>query len=512
MESENMENQLPRLIPVESKTSFLKLINTFGSDPPLKRIFQIVLTQDCKRILVEENYENKEYRAEYESFYKHIFKPPPDKTKRLHFFSCDLKEEDLPKLSEFQDDYLGFCVLRPFEKQKVVSAIIKPIEDLNLHKRWFILCVEEFQVEIKISESNVQKLTAKGFPFMQQDGQIGRCAHVSLATIDRFLSLRAKKSPRLLSDIVEIVADVTEIESEVPGPGLSPYQISRALKKMGYKPVIYCYRKDIKSRFNAARVLYHYMESKIPIMLGIRTKIGWHALTVIGHAFEPDIWWALAKGEYYGWLPSGVQYHCSTSWMDNIIINDDNLGPYMSLPKWLISISEQESELLVVIPLPSDVNVQGEDVEAKAYQMTHDKNALEFMKRMMHLDTLGLETNKWCDIFLKHANNKELVLRTCLVNSEDFKETYPPGALRDFYQRVDMPAKIWLTEVSIPELFSMLRLRMGEIITDSTRSVKFGDTFIVLHLPGIVITRDAQSGQRSYHHVFNDKPIRHILR
>lgn len=506
------ESLLLRIVPVESRDSFLGLTEEFGSDPPLKRIFQIVLLQECRTILVEDDYEDEEYSAEYKSFYKNIFKPPLDKTERLHFFSCELKEKDVVKLSEFQDQYLGYCVLRPFERQKVANAIIRPIEDISPHKRLFILCTEKFPVKIRVSEKNTQDLMAEGFPFIQQDGQFGRCSHVSLATIDHFLTFKSGQQRHFVSDIVEIVSQVTEIESEVPGPGLSPFQISRALKEMGYKPVIYCYTKAMKARFSAERVLYHYMESKIPIMLAIKTQRGWHALTVIGHSFEPDFWWALAKGEYFGWQPSGVKYHCSTSWMENIVINDDNFGPYMALPKWIVSLIEKDSELMIAVPLPRDINVQGEDVEEKAYQMIFDKNALEFMNTNILDGTLGPETVKLCQVFLKHAANKDLVLRTCLMDSENFKEPYAPNHLRDFYEGLDMPAKIWLTEVSIPELFSMLRLRIGEVITDTTRSVRFGDTFLALHLPGVMVTRDMSTGQRQYYSIVNDRPSSHILR
>ncbi len=499
--------------PVESRESLLSLTAKFGdNDPPLKRIFQIVLSQGCRTIVVEKNYEDAEYRSEYENFYKKIFKPPPDKTERLHFFSCDVKKQDIVKLSTFQDNYLGFCVLRPFIKQRVANAVISSIKESNKHKRLFILCLQKFPVEISVSENNTQKLTVEGFPFIQQDGHFGRCSHVSLTTINRFLKFGTGEKECVVNDIVRYSSKAVEIKSEVPEPGLSPYQISHTLQEMGYTPLIYCYSNTIKGRFSAERILYHYMESCIPVMLGVHTPLGFHALTVIGHSFEPDLWWPIAKVGYYGEKPSGGTHHCSASWAQNFIVNDDNLGPYMAIPKWFLTLIENTRELIIVVPLPRDVNVQGEDVEERSYRLAKDESALDYMSSLMEEEKLSSKTKDWCRTFLNHLVTGDLVLRTFLVDSKKFKDTHPSDVLRQFYQSIDMPPKIWLTEISIPELFSVLRLRVGEVITDSTRNVRFGDTFLTLHLPGILITRDPNTGKREYYSFPDDRPFCHVLR
>jgi hypothetical protein len=165
---------------------------------------------------------------------------------------------------------------------------------------------------------------------------------------------------------------------------------------------------------------------------------------------------------------------------------------------------------MVVVPLPLIVNVQGEDVEEKAFQMVYDENVRQYVDSNM--EVLQQETKDWWHLFLKHASNEDLVLRTYLLDSKEFKAHYPLAHLEKFYRNVDMPPKIWLTEVSIPELFGTLRQRMGEIITDSTRSVRFGDTFLALHLPGVFLNRDVQTGQRAYYAIFNDSPISHLVR
>ncbi len=127
-----MQNEEKPIIKRVAQSSLIELTKEFGRyDKPLKRIFQIALSQGCRTILVEDEHEDVEYKSEYNSFYKNLFKKYSDKTQRLHFFASDLEVDDLSNLSKFQSDYLGFCVLRPFQMQKVVNAVIKPVEDYN---------------------------------------------------------------------------------------------------------------------------------------------------------------------------------------------------------------------------------------------------------------------------------------------------------------------------------------------------------------------------------------------
>ncbi|MBW8001092.1 MAG: hypothetical protein FVQ80_03615 [Planctomycetes bacterium] len=498
-----------QLVKVSSKSSLFELTGKFGHDKPLKRIFQIILSQGCKTIVVENEYEDSDYKNEYENFYKKLFKTYAQNTQRLHFFSSNITKTSLGKLGSFENTYLGFCVLRPFQYQKVVNAIIKPTEDCNPSKRSFVLCQEDFNIEIKINSRNTQKLKIRGFPFKQQDGQLGCCAHASLATIDHFLAHKNRKKPCDLSDIIEKAAQVPDTRRAVPSTGLNAVQISQALKGMGYVPLIYQYGEGIRSPFPAERVIYHYMESGIPIMLGIPTSSSGHALTIIGHSFEPDMWWALAQSEYYRRRPSGGPYHCSTTWIQNFIIHDDNFGPYLTIPKEFIWEKAAKEGLLIVVPLPEDVNIQGEDAEIYAYRMISDQIITE---KMMEMSLENKITQKWCEVFFDHLQNEDLVLRTCLLDSKKFKKEYTSENLKEFYKTLAMPNKIWLTEVSIPELFCQSRLRLGEVITDSTSNMKFGHSFLAIHLPGIVVTRDVNTEKIKYFPLKEDLPFGHIIR
>lgn len=83
--------------------------------------------------------------------------------------------------------------------------------------------------------------------------------------------------------------------------------------------------------------------------------------------------------------------------------------------------------------------------------------------------------------------------------------------VKDLYQGLKMPKKIWLTEVSIPELFCQTRLRLGEVIIDPT-GAKFRTSFLAIHLPGFVITRNVDTEELGFSEVENDQPFRHVMR
>jgi len=449
-------------------------------------------------------------------FYGNLFKKHNERTTRLHFFASKLTEKDIQDLGKYQNSYLGFCVLRPLESQRVVDAVIKPIEDKNYPKRWFLLCKQVFPVEITTNQGIIHKLEVDGFAFIQQDGQLGCCSHVALAMADRFL-IKAEKpkrkhkpnDPYLVGDIVESVSSVSEVQRLIPTEGLRPMQISEALKKMGYSPLVYEYGQDKERPIPPERVIYHYLESKIPIIVGIPTATGKHALTVIGHSFEPDLWWALAEKPYYNSRPSGVDHHCSTTWLQNFIVHDDNFGPYLTIPKEFIWAAARHT-LVVMVPLPPNVNITGEESESIAYGLLLISAEI-IAKKIEDKTNITQHPQEYFSIFHEHLKNEDLVLRTWLLPSDQFKEQYVSPAMACYYNNLKMPKKIWLTEVSIPELFCQARLRLGEVIIDPTAS-KTRTCFLAIHLPGYLISRNIDTEELNFSEVIDDEPFKHIMR
>jgi hypothetical protein len=495
------------VIKAGTPKSLFELFERFKADAPLKRIFQLAFDLGCKTILLEGDHVDPEYTSEFKLFYKDLHKKHSDKTERLHFF--DTENLDETNIHNNQESYLGYCVLRPFTPHRVVNAVIKPYHDKNNPKKTFLICSSKFNVE---GLSHIP-LHVEGFPFFQQDGQIGCCSDVALMTTDKFISAKNFSfENKTIEQISKLTAQVPNEKRDTPTSGLFTVQIVHALKEMGYAPLIYRYGKNY-GECPPERVLYHYLESEIPVILGFHAeKNNGHAVTVIGHSFEPDMWKPVVKKHFH--KETVQNYYCSTDWIQNFIIQDDRLGPYLLLPKDLIWEQAKEN-LSIIVPLPKKINMLGEAAELYAYRMLSDKVILN----MINDSKPDGSSKMWHDIFRQHLEENKLVLRTYLINSNDFKKSFSLPQLTEIYKNLPMPPKIWLTEISTPELFCQPRLRIGEVVIDSTassKSVKWEHAFLSIHVPGLIVTRDIRKEEAvknwQPYSVNDDGPCQHLTR
>lgn len=497
---------MPSVLSPISPSDFNELVRNFGADIPLKRLFQLAMVRGCKTIVHIDGFEDEEYLAEYESLYKHLFKEYPDKADCLYFFSSEFSLADLAHISDFESSYLGCVILRPFPSQKVAKAIIAPQEDQNNPKRSFVLCQGEFKQEVLGCE-----MAVKGFPFIQQDSHVGTCAHAALAMVALYLATEAGAKAMSMPEIVEITSDISRRGREISA-GLGIEQISEVIKAMDRSPLVYEFRIDDERarRFPPERVIYRYIESGIPIILGIPTAKSGHALTIVGHSFDPDMWWPMAEKPYYSQGSSEELYSCSTAWIDNFIVHDDNFGPYSTIQTTLLHAMAIQGFLWVVIPLPKGIYLKGEDAESYAYEMI--SSVLQLMPKDAIERAVDAKTAAWFNRLTEAHGNQELVLRTFLIESDELVNNYAAPNLRGFYGNMTFPKKVWLTEISTPELFCQFRLRLGEIVMDPTAMRAFGHMFLSIHLPGLAITRDTVSEAWTVFTLQDDYPTEHVIR
>lgn len=140
------------------------------------------LKDTAKTIILEKGYVDADYRDTYYNFFSRKFAEYPSKTIRVNFFSTKISHQMLFKLDRFQDDYIGYCVLRPNRVANIGRTILDP------QKLPFIsghICVSEYPVHILGAE-----LKAKGFPYMSQDTDVTICAHAACWMIFRYFSQR----------------------------------------------------------------------------------------------------------------------------------------------------------------------------------------------------------------------------------------------------------------------------------------------------------------------------------
>ena len=223
--------------------------------------------------------------------------------------------------------------------------------------------------------------------------------------------------------------------------------------------------------------------------------------------------------------------YLSAQWIDNFIVNDDARGPYLIMPieqgkpdsQVPYSLEDVES---ILIPLPSEVYMKGEDAELAAQSILNDiKELINQPDSVYSLIGDVSETNKYTALFQEALLNDGLVIRTYLKSSNDFKQMIRKGAaegniihkLSDIYSDKKMPKYIWVTEISTITDFKKEnpedRLTYGEIIIDPTASI-YAPNWLVIHLPGIVLLKDPNEVglERPAEILIDDKPRVHLTR
>jgi hypothetical protein len=284
------------------------------------------------------------------------------------------------------------------------------------------------------------------------------------------------------------VADATYPSPErvFPSEGLTVEQVGVALKRMGHETVVVNLEKA--SPQATRRWLYHYIESAIPIVLGVQTRRGRHAITVIGHTLKTSPLLEIPMEELkIGSRLQSLRYHPAAEWVDGLLLHDDQRGSYRIAS---IPIEETRSTsiemhdfpvrgrmtkfrlLAAIVPLPHHVYLLGDDAEAKGAIL------------LSLIRSLNLVDSRFAQ--------EGLVLRTFLLESNDFKRSLDtaerelPPLLGWLYQKRHLPKYVWLIEVSTLPLWNIQpseKRVLGEILIDPTSNPAQLDA-IAAHLGG----------------------------
>jgi len=495
---------------VKTDADILGISNQFGSTSTFRRILRIARRIAGGSCVIEEedNFSCELYKQEFEGAYKQQFAELPKTCTRLRFLR--------PKGGKKQKrDYIGFCTLRPRKPASVTLAMFPP--PYGKERDSYCLCSARFKTTFNdINDS----CTVSAFPYIQQDGLYDRCAHVALLTMNLYLTEKKLSKKMSISEIVNAAREIPSPGRDFPSEGLAVIQITHVLKKMGMSPLVYAYPPaEGELQFPPQRIIYHYIESGLPVLVGIPIGNTGHALVVIGHTFTPDNWWPIASESYYKNLPSGGLYHCSTTWVDNFIITDDSLGPYLTIDKDFFGAKAQKN-LVIVVALPEDVLLKGEDAEIYAYNGLSE--ALE--KETVKLSPNG-KSRFWSEHFWNHYRRKndplirasDIVLRTLLLKSKDLIEEYEkddyPNEFKRLIKQTPLPTYVWITELSTPGLFAQDRKHLGKIVLDPTGDPRISENLLLIrHLPGLLHCRNAKTEVTNRFIFEGDHPRSHLAR
>lgn len=500
---------------ISDDLSAFRLAEAFGPDACLHRLIHLAKRHGCKCVVEERGASAAGWDDEHKGFYSKLFRPIARDITRLLFFSQDLKLKDLTPSSAslLQASFLGFCSLRPLLKQRVVEAYLPPpTENVTAGKKTFPLCLVKKRVELGGGTGLVLE-APPAFPFMQQDGNFDCCAHVALKTVNEYLASKWGALALTVEEVVDAARLVRLAKRDAPTQGLSVDEIATVIKHMGLDVLAYYFPdKPEDWKFPPERVIYHYVESGLPVLLGIPTANSGHALVAVGHTFDPDEWWPDAAPGYYSQRHSGGCYHCSTTWLCEFLVSDDNFGPYLTIPKDCLRTLASSKYLMVIVPIRREINFKGEDAEVYAHVMLRAPYYAEQAKQFPP----GSSSGRWAQVFWTAYQEQRVVLRTFLTESEKVRRGYLesdyPEDFKILMRGVKLPERVWVTEFSVPHLFPEHRKLLGQILVDPTVTPLMEmPAYLVVRLPGHLLVRD----QNDLHSSFlweTDYPREHEIR
>jgi hypothetical protein len=281
-----------------------------------------------------------------------------------------------------------------------------------------------------------------------------------------------------------------------PSKGLLSREIERALRWIGCD--VFRYEFDGRPEagedpylYTPDQILYNYVESGFPVILGLRTEEQAHAAVIVGHTFEPDAWWPEAQEAYYPCLTPEMPWRNGSLWTPEFILHDDNFGPYLVVPK--DTILSNAMFILVPVPLELNMNMEPGTVELYAALLLYDSGMI---------DLVSAEQNQceWAANLSEVQRGRKVALRTVLTDASALMHHISTSSysavVKNIYEAANLPEHVWLVEISRGSMYPN-KLKLGELIYDASCNpydvVSGLEPVILMHTPGMVWLHPAGS-------------------
>lgn len=491
-----------RLIALGDEPAWVELHESI--DPTLKNealttIFDQLKTSGAKATLLEERYLDRDYSAEFSSFYSRLFEQYGRFCRRYHFFSRDLTEVagDLVGALDSANDngeYLGFVVIRPVPDAPIGRAVIVP-------PKAPAGCVTRSLVGATY-QAHLLGITLEvcGVPFTQQDTRISACAQASIWMAGRHFCAKHGGPWFSTADISEAASKPTDVNLAQSLPagssGLHPNNMLRALLSMERKPyVLWAEASGNKliwpSSLDPVAILSRYVGSGIPVIVGLHPwkpdQRHGHAVVVVGDVFRP--------------IDPPI---ISTSFPNAgiltpyFLVQDDQRGPNLRM-----AVDDQQKDgetpynvrrhvRFIMVPLPDKVFMPADVAEVIAWEALKNyvsawpdlKDAFKGM--LGSSETLGDEvTEAW-------AANQILTKTYLTFGWKHKKRLLESGAsevLRETCIFQNLPRLVWVTEFARLQDVNLLetseRRIFGHCVTDATSTGAMQPP-LLFHSPGSI--------------------------
>lgn len=441
------EESLLELNPIELK----KLKGIFGMvDYPMTVIY-------------EPMYVDRVYRNSFYLYYAGKYNEIKRNCKRLSFFRGELTNitSGIDK-NELQDSFVGTVVLKPLTRGYVGRTLLDPTK-LKIKKCY--LRTTEFEVTIL-----GHHLSIKAFPFSSQDGETMTCAETTIWSCVEYFSHQYPEYRSILpSDIHEALKSISQ-ERNLPSSGLPYDKVSALFKYFGFSPRICAVDKGGFDKVDIKRAFHYYVESGIPIAVGVSGLGVKHSIVCFGHTNKRNEVTTEIKNSIT-FTEQEYFYVDSADLYNEYVVMDDNQPPYALKEYDNLTIYEKAKVEIFVVPLYKRVFLEAQDVR-KIFLNIMENEHLSFLTQINKLEE-------------QFDKDNPLIFRTFLTSSRKFRafrDNHESG-LKDerHYQKVLYPKLVWVVEICTKKSYEA-GFAYGEIVFDATalRSNIFSESVIMM--------------------------------
>lgn len=474
-------------------------------------LIQHVLGLGAAYAVLEEPYTDVDYSADYQAIYAGAFKPYPRHTERLHLFSRDVSDileasfKDQAEAS-FDDDYLGFVVIRPISQGPIGRTVLRfpKFDDL------IVRCAARAKFRSHIAGAELEIV---GAPFIQQETKVGACAQAAIWMAGLAVHSRHRTPRYTMADITRLATTPTDavLSQALPAgsDGLNPAHMIRALSGMGHQPLFEVLKHSGAGgdpEGGAADKVLRYLDSGLPVILNLEPLM--HAVTAVGYVEAPGS--AATKGDTY------------EAFARALLVHDDQRGPYRLMPlrqsdipylppERLLKhadtvITVEDDARYMFVPLPSRVLLSAEraDIVARDFLEKQGRDMAPNLIGELEDPEVGL-TKVAARIrkFYEDIRDKRIIRRTYLTSAARFRHHLSKGNLVDSVKKEllsrTLPHYIWVTELldrsAKPAHGGGARPIIGQIVVNATSTSDPDNDILIVHTPHLVMHRDLEGDE-----------------
>jgi hypothetical protein len=391
---------------------------------------------------------------------------------RLSFFTKILAGRS-GLASVHDEDFIGYVIVKRDASTaktlitRVYESVIRPTP----HDDNFIRGSREWRCRVGRRTFRVW-----GYIYAQQNGMTNVCAHAACRTAAARFHRDGDMTYREMNDLPSVAIDHGFRKAD---EGLTTDQMVAVLEAAGARCLTADFTKAKRSGTGPPfeKYVYGSVESGYPVIVCFATSHAqYHAIPMFGHTFNQDMWVANAQ-RYYFRVGSGTVYVPSDRWVTGFIGHDDNFGSNYCVPTNFLHTKrlcvkpgkrskachmDSECVAYVIATLPKKIKVS--PIQAEVI-------AADYLFTL--LPQLAALSGFWGKQLERYAEDNLIVLRPILVDGSEY--TAHLSKLKDWDRdkvRRDLiawlkpfrPTMVWIVEVSVPELFSANRRKLGEVV------------------------------------------------